>query len=351
MPMQKPAILLIGNHFRSTKSNVNIWHELPNRLQKIGWETIVTSNKRCRIFRLADMLGTIISKRQGYQIAEVDVFSGPSFLWVELSVIILRIIKKPIILTLRGGNLPVFAEKHSKRVQRVLSSAAAVVAPSAYLQIRLSQFRKDIRVIPNPIDIKAYPFYHRTQPRRYLVWVRAFHEIYNPSLAPKMLNELLKDWPKAHLIMVGPDKGDGSLQRMLELASKLGVQDHITITGGVPRGEIPNILQKSEIFINTTNIDNTPVSVIEAMACGLPIVTTRVGGIPWLVEDGFDGLLVPPDDPEAIATAIICILSSSKLRTTLSVNARKKAESFDWHVILPQWISLFEAVINDDLFA
>lgn len=344
--MQYPVILLIGNHFRSEKSNMNIWHELPNRLQGIGWETIVTSKKRCRILRIADMVWTILSKRQGYQIAEVDVFSGPSFLWVELSVLILRLLRKPIILTLHGGNLPVFAEKHSKRVHRVLASADAVVAPSAYLQIRLSQYRKDIHIIPNPIDKDAYPFRHRTQPRGNLIWVRAFHEIYNPSLAPAIIDRLRRNLPDIHLTMIGPDKGDGSLQSMLELASLLSLEDHITITGGVTRDAVSRWLDKNDVFINTTNFDNTPLSLIEAMACGLPIVTTSVGGIPYLLEHGKEALLVPAGNPQAFADAIQNIINDQSLASRLSLSARKKAESFDWSIILPQWDQLFHEVFE-----
>lgn len=342
MLMQHPVILLIGNHFRSKKSNLNIWHELPVRLQGIGWETIVTSKKRCRILRIADMVWTIMSKR--YHIAEVDVFSGPSFLWVELSVIILKILKKPIILTLHGGNLPVFANKHSKRVQRVLASADAVVAPSAYLQIRLSQFRKDIHIIPNPIDKGAYLFRHRTKPRGNLIWVRAFHEVYNPSLAPAILDRLRRNLPDIHLTMIGPDKGDGSLERMQQLASSLDVSSNITIIGGIPREEVPNWLSKGDIFMNTSNIDNLPVSVLEAMACGLCIVTTNVGGIPYLLEHGKEGLLVPPRNPQAFADAIQNIITDQSLASRLSSNAREKAESFDWSIILPQWDRLFHEV-------
>jgi glycosyltransferase involved in cell wall biosynthesis len=84
--------------------------------------------------------------------------------------------------------------------------------------------------------------------------------------------------------MIGPDKGDGSLERMQQLASSLDVSNDITIIGGIPREEVPIWLSKGDIFVNTSNFDNTPVSVLEAMACGLCIVTTNVGGIPYLLE-------------------------------------------------------------------
>lgn len=346
--MHNTKLLFIGNHFRSQSSNPNVWHELPVRLQESGWLVLSTSDKNNRFLRLWDMLTTILIKNRAYDLAQIDLFSGLSFVWAELCVFFLNLINKPMIIVLHGGNLPSFAQRFPKRVRHLLESADTLVAPSAYLQSQLAEFHEDIQVIPNAIDISAYPFRHRTNPGPNLIWVRAFHQIYNPSLAPKILYELIKACPNAHLTMIGPDKGDGSLQGMWELAVQLEVADHITITGASPHDEIPHYLIANDIFINTTTIDNTPVSVIEAMACGLPIVTTNVGGMPWLVVDGVDGLLVPPDDPVSMADAIKQILSSTDLAASLSTNGRKKAESLDWLKILPQWEAVFEAGINND---
>ncbi|MEZ5362585.1 MAG: glycosyltransferase [Bryobacterales bacterium] len=93
--------------------------------------------------------------------------------------------------------------------------------------------------------------------------------------------------------------------------------------------------------MNTARIDNSPVSVVEAMAAGLCVVSTRVGGLPLLVEDQVDCLLTPPGDARAIASAALRILHQPGLSARLSLNARRKAERFDWSVIVPQWERLF----------
>jgi Glycosyltransferase len=92
--------------------------------------------------------------------------------------------------------------------------------------------------------------------------------------------------------------------------------------------------------LNTSRVDNTPVSVLEAMACGLCVVSTNVGGISYLLEDGHDALLVPSNDPSAMAAAVHRILVEPSLAKHLSYNARKKSEQFDWSNILPQWEAL-----------
>ena len=95
-----------------------------------------------------------------------------------------------------------------------------------------------------------------------------------------------------------------------------------------------------DIFLNTTNFDNMPVSVIEAMALGLPLVSTNVGGMPFLIEDGVDGILVPPGDTKAMAGAIKDLLADPEKARKMAARARKKAEGFDWKVVAGQWKEL-----------
>jgi glycosyltransferase involved in cell wall biosynthesis len=155
---------------------------------------------------------------------------------------------------------------------------------------------------------------------------------------------LAQEFPEIHLTMVGPDKGDGSLQRTAQVAAELSVADRVTFSGGVFKTEVPHWLNKCDIFLNTTNVDNTPISVLEAMACGLCVVSTNAGGIPYLLKHEHDALLVPPDDPEAMADAVRRLLTEPGLADRISGNARQKVERFDWSIILPQWETLLISV-------
>ena len=119
------------------------------------------------------------------------------------------------------------------------------------------------------------------------------------------------------------------------------VLDRITFPGPVPKDTIPQWLNRGDIFLNTTHVDNMPVSVLEAMACGLCVVSTNVGGIPYLLEGGRDALLVPADDEAAMATAVRRLVTEDGLAEQLSENARKKVEPFDWSNILPKWEKIF----------
>ncbi len=344
--MAKPTILLVGNFLSPALSVRSVSEDLAARLSAAGWCVLTTSRHPGRFRRVLDMALTTWRRRHDYTAAHVEVYSGPAFRWAELVCRLLRGLRKPYLLTLHGGNLPAFAERRPERMRRLLGGASAVTTPSRYLLERMAPYRADLRLVLNPLHLRAYNFRLRAQPAPHLVWLRAFDAIYNPSLAPRVLAQLTADLPDAHLTMIGPDKGDGSAREMLRVARELNVAERINRPGGIAKEEVSDWLNRGDIFLNTTNVDNSPVSVIEAMACGLCIVSTNVGGIPYLLEHGRDALLVPPDDVKAMADAVRRILTFPQLAGKLSHNARKKAEQHDWLVILPQWERLFEAAID-----
>lgn len=342
------TILFISNSPPYSRGSHSVSHELAMNIMTRGYATLAASQRETRLARLWDMLSTIWRQRHEYQVAHVQVFSGLAFGWAEATSALLQMLGKPYLLTLHGGNLPVFAQRWPRRVARLLNSASHVTTPSHYLFEAMRPYCTKLQVLPNAIEIQAYPYRQRTQPTPQLLWLRAFHEIYNSSMAAQTLAELLPDYPATRLMMYGPDKGDGSRANFIATANRLNVGGHIELAGAVPKAEVPVQMNRGDIFLNTTNIDNTPSSVIEAMACGLCVVSTNVGGIPFLLEHEHDALLVPPGDAKAMAQAVKRLLHEPGLAARLSANARRKVELFDWAYVLPQWERLFKQALAGD---
>jgi glycosyltransferase involved in cell wall biosynthesis len=343
--VEKHGVLMVSNFLLASVGTRGVCDDLALRLASAGWPVLTTSSRSNRAARLLDMLRTSWNRRHLFDVAQVDVFSGPAFLWSELVCLLLRQIGKPYILTLHGGNLPAFGRRWSWRLRRQLRLAAAVTTPSRYLFEAMRPYRRELKLLPNSLDVSAFQFRlrHDVSPR--LVWLRKFHHLYNPSLAPRTVALLKDEFPELHLTMIGPDKGDGALAHTQRTSTELGLSArHISFQSTIPASQVPCELEKSDIFLNTTNFDNTPVSILEAMAGGMCIVSTEVGGIPFLLEDGYDSLLVPPDEPLAMARAIRRILTEPGLAQRLSFNARRKVEEFDWSKILPQWEDLLAGV-------
>jgi glycosyltransferase involved in cell wall biosynthesis len=333
----RPRVLIVGNFASSWGGTTAVCESLATRLESRGWAVLTTSHKRPRLERLLDMLGTAWRTRRDYDVAIVEVYSGPAFIWAEAVCNLLTVLGKPYILSLHGGNLPEFASRRGRRVNSLLARSAAVVAQSGYLAGALPARRGLVRLIPNPIDLDLYPFRPRIFAEPRLVWLRSFHEVYNPSLAVHVVSRLRDEFPDIALTMIGPDKGDGSLGATQDLAANLGVQQRIRFQPGVPKQDVPQWLDRADLFLNTTNIDNTPVSVQEAMACGLCVVSTDVGGVPYLVRDQVEALLVSSRDADAMAEAVRRLLTTPDLSARISRAARQRVEMMDWPLVVEKW--------------
>jgi glycosyltransferase involved in cell wall biosynthesis len=337
------GVLIVGNFLHSATGTFGVCEGLAAELSTAGWDVVTTSGRPRRLARLADMLTTIWRERERYAVAQVDVYSGSAFYWAEASCWLLRRIGRPYILTLHGGALPAFAARHPDRVARLLNSAAVVTTPSGYLVAELSHYRRDMILQPNPIAAAQYPFRVRRTPEPRLLWVRAFHQIYNPIMALRVVASLQHDYPGVHLTMVGPDRGDGTREKTIAAAAELGIAGRVTLPGAVAKSSLPEVFAGHDIFLNTTNVDNTPVTVVEAMACGMCVITTSVGGVPYLVRHEEDALLVDANDAEGMSAAVRRVLNTPDVAERLSLGARQNALGRDWSILLPRW----ERLLND----
>ncbi|MCB1036113.1 MAG: glycosyltransferase family 4 protein [Acidobacteria bacterium] len=343
-PAAAPRVLIVGNFLSRRVSTRAVCEELADRLTAAGWQVLRTSDRPGRLPRLVGMQRSIWRFRHRFDVAQVDVFSGAAFVWAEAAAWSLGRLGKPFVLTLHGGLLPEFGRRWPRRLRRLLCSATAVTTPSSYLETNLSPYRDDLLLLPNPLELSRYAFRPRAMLSPRLVWLRAFHHTYNPLLAVEVLACLRPRFPDVRLTMIGPDKGDGSLEATRQRARQLGVEGPLTLIGGVAKEDVPAALAQGDVFLNTTNADNTPVSVMEAMACGLAVVSTDVGGLAFLLEDGRDARLVPPRDPDAMAAAVGDLLERPTEACTLCTAARAKVEAFDWSRVLPRWQDLLRQV-------
>jgi len=348
----RARVLVVAGFAASKVGNDSVAEQLTDKLRSAGDQVLTTSNKTNRWLRASDMMISSARHRASVDVAIVDVYSGAAFRWAEWTTSILRSAGTPVIHVLRGGRLPAFAAEQSSRVSALLRASSAVVALSGYLLEEMSPYGTVDTVIPNPLESSAYPFRRRSHAVPEIAWLRSFNKQYNPTLAPRVLAKVAAAYQSRaavgsalpRLTMIGSDQGDGSMQATEAVAGQLGVRDRLVLSGPVAKGEVPGRLAKADIFINTTDVDNAPITVLEAMACGLCVVSTDVGGVPYLATDGVDALLVPRDDPQAMADAVMRIVNDPSLADRLSSNGRVKAESFDWATVLPRWRSLIAEV-------
>lgn len=344
--MRFPRILYVGNFFYGRHIGHQYCWSLSKKLEESEHVVLRTSGQRPRVLRLSDMILSIIRWRYQYDVGIMDVFSGPSFAWAEACAYAFRAVGKPCVMIVHGGALPDFVERWPRRVRRVLKCAAVVCAPSGYIAGKLSKCGCEIRVIPNGVEVKAYPFRLRRQVHPRLVWLRAFQRGYDPAVAVRVAARLEEVSGGVQLFMIGPDKGDGSLEETRRIAVALGIAERVEFVGRVKNQDVPAWLSHGDIFLNTTRLESFGVAMVEAMACGLCVVASRVGGIPWVAREGREALLVDPGDDMGMARKVRMILEDPVLAERLSLNGRRRAEEFDWSAVLPQWERLLEEVAD-----
>ena len=311
---------------------------------KEGYPVVAVSALPNRYIRLAEIASTLIRCRGQIDVQCVQVYSGPSFVLADMASWLGKIFGHRVVMFLHGGALPKFMTGYSRWVQRVFNRADKLIAPSEFLASALRPYGYKVEVIPNVIDLSLYPYRHRVRLSPRLLWMRAFDEIYNPLMAIHVLASLRSVIPQATLVMAGQDKGVEVKVR--QLAAKLGLSDVVRFPGFLDRDGKAREGNHAGIFLNTSRVDNMPVSVVEACAMGLPVISTAVGGVPSLLKDEETGLLVPDNDVQAMVDAVYRVLNDSTLAGKLSANGRLLAESSSWTKVLPKWEQMFDQVMS-----
>ncbi len=304
-----------------------------------GFRVNKSSNKNNKIVRLFDMCLSVIKKRNKVDYILIDTFSTSNFYYAFIVSQLARLFKVKYIPILHGGDLPKRIEKSKRMSNLIFNFSYKNIAPSNYLKSEFERKGYATSFIPNVLELEKYDFKKRSSLSPKILWVRAFRHLYNPKLAIEVLVLLKKHYPKATLCMVGPVKDD-SFKVVQELVIKHKLEDSVEFTGVLSKEKWHSKSKDFDVFINTTNFDNTPVSVMEAMALGLTIVSTNAGGLPYLIDDNIDGVLVEKNKPEQMANAICKLIRENNLK--LSQSAGKKVASFDWEVVREKWFSILK---------
>lgn len=331
----KKNLLYIGNKLSEHGLTVTSIETLGVLLENEGYNLLYASTKKNKTVRLFDMLFTTLQNRNRIDYVLIDTYSTYNFWYAFFVSQLCRLLKLKYIPKLHGGLLPHRLVKNPKMCSMIFKNAYCNVAPSAYLlhAFQNRDFAK-LLYIPNTIELHKYPFRSRPETLPKLLWVRSFTSMYNPEMALKVFYELKKEFPDCELCMVGPDK-DGTLNKIQEMASQM--QLDVFFTGKLSKEEWITLSKGYDIFINTTHFDNTPVSVIEAIALGLPVVSTNVGGITYLLEDRKTALLVDDDDVEGMVDAVKEFVNNKTLKEELVNNARHLIQDFDWEAVKSKW--------------
>lgn len=269
-----------------------------------------------------------------YDVIHIFSASYRSFLLAPApAILISRFFGKKSILNYRSGEADDHLARSGKRVFRIVRSASKIVVPSGYLVDVFAKHGFQAESIYNIADLEAFRFRERTTIAPNILVPRNLEPLYDIETAIRAFGLFRRKRAGATITIVG---GGSDENRLKKLVARESMTD-VVFTGRVERTEIARLYDQADIFLNTSIIDNMPVAIVEAFHCGLPVVTTNAGGIPYIVRDRENGRLVPMKDVEAVAAALEEVYADAQLRNKIISGARKDAVNYSWDRVKHHW--------------
>ena len=269
----------------------------------------------------------------------IHVFSASYFSFVLAptpAILIGKLFRRKVLLNYHSGE----AEDHLRRWRSaiaIIRLADSIVVPSEYLVSVFASFGLKTQAIFNLVDLNKFRFRSRVPLRPVFLSNRNFESHYGVDYVLRAFAMIQSRVPSAQLTIAG----DGSLRRPLQsLAVELGLKN-TTFIGRVDPEAIAAVYDAADIYLNGSTIDNQPLSIIEAFCCGLPIVTTGAGGIPYMVRDGKTGLLVPCGDHAQMAERALRLLTDPDLAGQLTSEGRNECVKYQWQTVRDAWIKAY----------
>ena len=300
------------------------------KLQAIKYvRTIVTS-----LFYWALLLARV----REYDIIHVFSASNLSFVLAPTpAILVARLYGKKTVLNYHSGE----ARDHLRRWRRTAIPTIRVVdevaVPSGYLVDVFSQFKIVARPIFNFVDTDRFRFRQRNPLRPLFLSNRNLEPLYNVGCVLRAFAIIEQRLPEARLIVAG----DGSQRAELEnLARTLNLRN-VEFLGRVAPEKMHELYSAADIYLNSSDIDNMPGSIIEAFASGLPVISTDAGGIPYIVTDRETGMLIHRGDYEAMAGVALRLLDDGDLASRMTSRAHEECNKYQWRAVKSEWLKLY----------
>ena len=266
----------------------------------------------------------------------VHVFSASywSFLLAPVpAMLAARAFGRRVILNYHSGEAADHLARWSWLVHPWLRLADEIVVPSRYLASVFAEHGYGARVIANTVDLSACQALERPAAGHRLLSVRNLEPIYRVDVLIDAFAQIQKRYPDATLTIAGVGRLEGALRAQAGAACAHGVR----FVGRIEPAEMPRLYTEADVFLNASVVDNQPLSILEAMAAGLPVVTTAPGDIGNMVRPHETGLIVPKPDPDRFARAVAALFDDPAWAARLGESARQAADEYTWRVQRTGW--------------
>jgi glycosyltransferase involved in cell wall biosynthesis len=295
-------------------------------------------------FRLAPYLRALWRASRDAEVVHVMANSGWAWhLFAAPAIRIAHARGRPVIVNYRGGGAEAFLARQSFLMMPTLRRASQIVVPSPFLERVFRSHGVATEVVPNIVDLARFYPAERPPAVPHMIVARNLEDIYDIPTALRAFRHVRDRSPHARLTVVGSGPAHASLERIVD---DLGIAAAVTFTGRLDNARMADLYRSADIALNPSRVDNMPISLLEAMASGVPIVSTNAGGIPDMAEDGKTALLVPVGDADAMAAAALRVLDDAQLARSLRRAGIEAAQRYTWTAVRPQLYSVYEKVMS-----
>jgi len=265
-----------------------------------------------------------------------------------------KLIKKPYVIWARGSDVNfLFEGKKDRTLKRALKKADAVISLTDDMKEKIKKFcDRDVIVIPNGIDLKLFEDISKKGLReKYGLNKTDKVILYVGTLRPvKGLPNLIEavktiDDKNKRLLIVGRGEERENLENLVK---KLEIEKIVTFIGRVPNKEVFEYMAASDILVLPSLSEGFPNVILEAMASGLPVVTTKVGGLPKIVNEGVNGFLVDSKNSKQLSEKIFLLLKDEKLRGEISKNNLNEVKKYSWERVIDQLEKVYFKIADND---
>jgi L-malate glycosyltransferase len=270
----------------------------------------------------------------------VHTFSASyvSYLLAALPPILVgRLFGKTVILNYRSGEAEDHLTHWPRTARPTMRRAHTIAVSSGYLVEVFRRFGLSARVVPDIVELERFHFRERRPLRPVFLTSRLLEPLYNVECVLRAFALIQARVAEARLIVAG----DGSQRRSLEALARALTLRHVDFVGSVPFERMPALYDAADIYLQTPDLDNTPASLLECFASGLPVVTSDAGGIPFILRHEEQGLLVPRGDPAALSAAALRLLDNPHLATRLASQARRVCDDYTCARVRADWLALY----------
>jgi L-malate glycosyltransferase len=290
-------------------------------------------------------VASLIRTLRKYDVVHVFSASYWSFLLAPTPAILIgKWLGKRVVLNYRSGEAEDHLQRWSRTAIPTLHRADAVVTPSEYLVDVFARFGIPAESISNFVDPDAVRFRRRTTLRPVFLSNRNFQALYNVPCVLRAFAVIQARIPDARLIVIG----DGPERAHVHETARTLALRNVEFVGAVRPAEMGRWYDQSDVYLNASDIDNMPNSIIEAFACGLPVVTSRAGGIPYVVEHERNGLMVDCGDHEGLAASALRLIDDPSLAQRLIAEGlRDVQQRYTWEAVSDRWASLYRRLVRE----